>query len=104
MMNNLLLDIRNLKLSFNIDNDTIDYFSIDLSPCLTPSNQAVSLLTDTSAVFSWNELGGSTSWQIRVDTTGFDTTGMTPVSAGTNPFTYTALEPSATYDWYVRAD
>ncbi|MFH2096729.1 MAG: T9SS type A sorting domain-containing protein [Bacteroidota bacterium] len=84
---------------------SFDDFSLDLTPsCPAPNNLAAGNLTATSADLSWNEAGSATLWNIELGTTGFSPTG-TPTQTGvTNPYNYSGLSASTSYDYYVQAD
>jgi hypothetical protein len=72
--------------------------------------QNPSLLTATnvfsiSADLGWTENGNSSVWDIELGAVGFSPTGTpTANNVTTNPYTYTGLSPSTSYDYYVRAD
>ena len=80
----------------------IDDIEIDNAPtCLKPTAIASTASTTTSVTLSWTT-GGSSNWQIEYGTPGFTPGTGTIVSATTNPFTVTGLNPSTYYDFYVR--
>lgn len=56
------------------------------------------------ATLSWIENGNSTTWDIELGTAGFSPTG-SPTQSGVsnNPYNYTGLSPSTSYDFYVRS-
>jgi hypothetical protein len=89
------------------DGISIDEISITspsgVAVCDDPSDQSETFVAPTYADLLWVEHGSASNWEIRLGTTGFDTTGITPVSAGSNPYTYSGLTANTTYDWYVRA-
>jgi hypothetical protein len=75
--------------------------------CLTPTALVSSTITFNSVFLNWTENGTATNWHIvalpigspapTAGTTGF-------VSATTNQFVLTGLNPFTSYDIYVRAD
>ncbi|MBN2777206.1 MAG: hypothetical protein JXR36_06175 [Bacteroidales bacterium] len=88
------------------DAETEDYTFIVAPPptCPAPSTLAAGSITATQASLSWTENGTATSWDIELGLSGFSPTG-TPTQAGVaNPYTYTGLSASLTYEYYVRAD
>jgi hypothetical protein len=72
--------------------------------CPAPTALTVIGTTTTSAMLGWTEMGSATTWDIELGLTGFTPTG-TPTQAGVtnNPYNYTSLLPSTTYQFYVRA-
>ncbi len=80
------------------------------SPCAPPTCDDPSTLTSSnigpvSADLGWTENGVATIWDIELGTAGFSPTGIpTANDAGSNPYTYTGLNPSTSYDFYLRAD
>jgi len=84
----------------------IDDFSIaSASPCIDPSALTTSAITAVTADLGWTENGTATQWDIELEATGFVPIGTpTANNVGTNPYTYTGLTPSTSYDFYVRAD
>ena len=81
--------------------DTIDIR--EAPACPDPSDQTETSITSTSANLGWTENGSATSWEIMIDTNGFDTTGYTHTLTSSNPYPKTGLTQSTQYDWYVRA-
>lgn len=85
---------------------TPDPGAYEFSPpaCLPPTLLPVTTLTSSSADLGWTENGTATTWDIEVVLSGSPATG-TPTASGvtTNPYTYGGLNPSTTYDFYVRA-
>ena len=60
-------------------------------------------LTANSANLSWTPGGNETSWNIQYGIAGFPIGTGNTVSATTNPFLLTGLNPSTCYDYYVQA-
>ena len=80
----------------------IDDFYWEDIPCYAPSDLLASAIASDSAVISWTENGEASQWQYRLDTLGFDTTGVTPVLTSDNPLSVTSLLANTTYEFYVR--
>jgi len=68
-----------------------------------PGNQTTSNTSPRSTDLGWTENGSATSWNIEYGTNGFTQGGGTILSVTNNPYALTGLEPSTSYDWYVRA-
>ena len=89
--------------AINKDGDTIDSFSKQILTCFEPSGLLAYDITNTLASLTWKETGVALQWQIRLDTLGFDTTGMTPVMLAKDTITVDTLLSNTSYDWYVRS-
>lgn len=85
---------------------TIDFLLNVTAPpsCLPPSVLTASGLTPYTADLSWAENGTATEWDIEYGLIGFTPTGI-PTEAGitNNPVAITGLNPSSTYQFYVRS-
>ncbi len=82
----------------------LDNVSINTIPsCPRPTFLTSSNITTTSADLAWTEYGNATSWEIEYGPVGFVQGSGAIVSAPTNPFTLTNLNPSTQYTYYVRA-
>jgi len=81
----------------------IDSFLLRIYTCLAPSGLYADSITRTTANLNWTESGSATQWQVRVDTAGFDTTGIVPLTIASNPYQLTGLTANTSYDWYIRA-
>lgn len=82
-------------------------FTFTTSACniQAPSGLAASNVNSSSADLSWTENGNSTTWEIELGTGGFSPTGTpTANNVTNNPYTYSGLIGSTTYDFYVRAE
>ena len=94
-------------ISGNGDNDLhLDNVMVNFATnCAKPTNLAVQNVTDNSVTLSWTENGSATSWDIEYGPAGFQhgSVDATMVTANTNPFTLSNLDPNA-YDFYVRSD
>jgi len=83
----------------------IDNLVIDLIPsCPRPLNVTATNVTTNSIDLSWYQDGNPNSWVIEYGPAGFTPGTGTEVTATTNPFTVTGLNPSMMYDFYVTAD
>ena len=82
----------------------IDTINVREAPtCPTPTAQVEDSLKLNSAQLSWTENGSATEWNIRIGTSGFDTTGTSYSVVTNDTITVDTLLASTTYDWYVRA-
>lgn len=85
----------------------IDNFLLELAPSvIEPSNLIVSSITGNSAVLGWteNNVPPATTWDIIYGVPGFNPNAKsTQIQVTSNPYTLTGLQPSTTYEWYVRA-
>lgn len=73
------------------------------APCDPVTDVTVSNVTDRSATVTWTAPEGQTAWEIEYGTPGHTAGAGTIVTADTNPFELTDLEPSTEYGVYVRA-
>ena len=73
--------------------------------CPSPPLQFLSAggMTANSANLSWTPGGSETSWNIQYGISGFPVGTGNTVSATTNPFLLTGLNPSTCYDYYIQA-
>ena len=102
-----------LQIRFSVTENSADYdcdISIDdfvlmeAPTCPDPSSLAAGSITGSQADLSWTENGSATSWDIELGTSGFSPTG-TPTQTGvTNPYTYTGLNATTDYEYYVHSD
>ena len=71
--------------------------------CPPPTSIVATNVTSTSLDLNWSENGTATEWQIQGGLTGFPLGsglfGVTPIK----PVPITGLDPSTTYDFYVRS-
>ncbi|HPZ04138.1 MAG TPA: fibronectin type III domain-containing protein, partial [Bacteroidales bacterium] len=72
-----------------------------LTPCITPTNLAISNITTTEATATWIAGGSETSWQIEYKTTAATTWTTQVVTAPT--YTITGLQPSTNYQVRVKS-
>jgi len=79
----------------------IDDVRIDNTPtCPRPTNFSVTSSTVNSVNLSWTT-GGATNWQVRLRPNG-STGPYTFISVNSNPFTISGLNPSTSYEIFVR--
>jgi hypothetical protein len=97
-------------LTFNFRSDATNTLagwiaSVDCAPdlCVAPNNLAVSNITNTSALLSWN--GSSTNSEVLVVPYGspIPAPGTPGVQTDTNPYIVSGLSPDGCYTAYVRA-
>ena len=73
-----------------------------VSTCRKPTNFTASNVGSHSVDLSWVENGESDRWQIRYKVASDTVYSITPVNAGTNPFTLTGLHTETTYTAQVK--
>jgi len=85
---------------------TVDFNLTIVAPpsCLMPTSFALSNVISTSAILSWVESGGATSWNIEYGPAGFALGSGTPVIANSNPFTLTGLTAQTSYSIYIQSN
>ena len=70
-----------------------------------PTGLTATNISSTSADLGWTENGNATIWDIELGAAGFSPTGTpTANNVTTNPYTYSGLSQTTSYDFYVRAD
>ncbi len=74
-----------------------------IPPCQTPNQVRVTNLTAISADIQWNSRSGASLWQIEYGPRGFALGTGTRATIASNPYTLTGLNPSSTYDVYLRS-
>ena len=107
VLSNIPAEAANGNLVFKYTGGSSDnyYLSLDnifvevIPTCPRPTDVTVSAITQTTASVSWTENGEATSWNIKVN----DGTNENIVSANTNPFTLTNLDPSTIYTVSVQS-
>ena len=73
--------------------------------CRRVHNLTANEITSDGATISWTEMGSATSWDIAVDSTGYNITTYTGyTNTNNNPYIITGLMGNSTYDVYVRAN
>lgn len=73
------------------------------APCDPVTDVTVSNVTGRSATVTWTAPEGQTTWEIEYGTPGHTAGAGTIVTADSNPYDLTDLEPSTQYGVYVRA-
>ena len=82
----------------------LDNVAIELIPdCQRPNNVSASNLTATTADISWNDRASALEWQVEYTLHGFSVGSGTRITTTTNPLSVTGLQPSTSYDVYVRS-
>jgi len=76
----------------------------DLITCPEPSNGTAANFTISSSDLNWTENGTAPLWNIELGVKGFTPTGTATHSGVTKPYTYSGLNASTSYDYYVQAD
>ena len=80
----------------------IDDIIIEQVPaCPKPLYISVDNTTANSASFSWTPGGEETQWEVKCVST--DSTDMQTLTAMTNPFVFTGLQPATRYNVYAKA-
>ena len=74
-----------------------------LAGCDAPSDLGATNIFSNSAELFWTENGTSTAWEIELIPAFTSPSGVATASVGTNPYQYTNLTSSTSYDYYVRA-
>ena len=84
----------------------VDDIEISLVPsCFLPDNLNAGNMYDTSAKLTWEQLqGDNTAWDVAYGLAGTAVADMTVVAADTTELVINGLQPSTTYDFYVRAN
>ncbi len=84
----------------------VDDIEISLVPtCFMPDNLSAGKMFDNSAELTWEQLQGDNSaWDVAYGPAGTETNAMTIVPADKPEITINGLQPSTTYDFYVRAN
>ncbi|PIX33013.1 MAG: hypothetical protein COZ59_10955, partial [Bacteroidetes bacterium CG_4_8_14_3_um_filter_31_14] len=70
---------------------------------IPPANITFSNIEDVSANVAWTQVGTPNSWDIEILTTGTPPTGTPTYNTITNPYAFTGLTASTSYDVYMRA-
>ena len=74
------------------------------SSCPVPSAGTATNITSSSADLGWTAGGTETMWDLEYGVSPYTPTGTPTVSGITNPYNYSGLTASTTYEFYVRAD
>ncbi len=70
---------------------------------IPPANIIFSNIADVTADVAWTQISSPVSWDIEILTTGTPPTGTPTYNTATNPYNFTGLTASTTYDVYMRA-
>lgn len=82
----------------------LDSVSVELIPdCQSPNHLLATAVTSNSATVTWNERNISLSWQVEYGPHGFVPGTGARIVTSNNPHTITGLNPSTSYDFYVRS-
>ena len=99
-----------ITIAYNYGNRDIYINDIVVEPipaCQHPYNVTVSNVETTRALVSWHDRSSATQWQIVCGPQGFvpgeDTARVICFNATANPFQIHGLQPSTSYDVYVRS-
>ena len=86
------------------NNVYLDSVAVELIPaCQAPNHLTSSNTFFTTTTLAWNARGTATTWQIEYGPAGFaHGTGIREIVTS-NPYTLTNLNPSTTYNYYVRS-
>ncbi len=80
----------------------VDNITIEVVPsCPKPLHVNVDTISETSATISWTSVGEEDQWEVKC--VSMDSTDIQTLTATTNPFVFTGLQPGTRYDFYVRA-
>ncbi len=80
----------------------VDNITIEVLPsCPKPMHVNVDTITETSATISWTSVGEEDQWEVKC--VSMDSTDIQTLTATTNPFVFSGLQPATRYDFYVRA-
>ena len=71
--------------------------------CYVVQNLRDSLITASSATIKWSEIGSATEWEVEYGLDGFVRGSGTTMLVNDSSYTITNLQPTTTYDIYVRA-
>lgn len=101
----IVIRFRSVQTLFGTAGDVaIDDISVYEQPtCPKPSDLAFVSNTVNSITMDWTT-GGATDWQIEYGPVGFTSGNGTIVNTSNNPETVNGLNPSTSYDFYVRDD
>ncbi len=82
----------------------VDSVAIDLIPsCQKPNHLHSVGVTATTADIAWNERNLATTWEVEYGSHGFVLGTGTRLTTTTNPLSLSGLNPSTSYDFYVRS-
>lgn len=82
----------------------LDSVSIELIPgCQTPNHLNCTAVTANTATLTWNERNVAVQWQVEYGPLGFVPGTGTRILTTSNPLNVTGLNPSSSYEFYVRS-
>src|SRR5687768_11007603 len=105
-LNNTLLSHNTSSVSRNMstENVTTDLSSSTLVPCNTPTGLHTTYITETAAMFNWNDVPEAWDYSVQIRLPN-GTWSFIPGSPFTNsPATVFNLSPGTTYEWRVRSN
>ena len=82
----------------------VDDLVLGANLCATPANLTMTDADEYSITLQWSEVGTASVWEVEYGPVGFATGSGTTVTAGSNPFTISGLNPATTYAFQVRSD
>jgi hypothetical protein len=87
---------------------SIDNINFDEMPtCFNVTNVLVTDVTNNTVEISWNDVNGTSSWNVEYGVSGFTPGTGTLVSATTNPYVLGSLNPlqaNISYDFYIQSN
>ena len=82
----------------------IDSVAVELIPdCQRPNNLVTSNVLSNGVTLTWNNRSSSVAWQVEYVYHGFAIGSGTRIITTSNPLVITGLQPSTSYDLYVRS-
>src|SRR5690554_6440232 len=88
------------------DATTPDPGAHEFIPPLCPQPAGIDAINITASTLDleWIETGSATTWNIEYGLSGFTPGSGTPITTTNNPHSFTNLNPSSQYDFYVQSD
>ena len=71
--------------------------------CLAPTALSVTLLNGNTVALEWGAMNGETQWKYVLQSQGMGDPTTEGEDTTTNPLTLTDLNPSSSYEFYIRA-
>ena len=82
----------------------LDSVAVEMIPeCQRPNNLVTTNVLSNGVTLSWNSRSSSLAWQVEYVYHGFAIGSGTRITTTTNPLVITGLQPSTSYDIYVRS-
>ena len=92
------------RCSEDVVSDWSEVYTFNTQACVTVSDVTVNEIGGTNATITWTPAEGQTAWEITYGMQGFsEGNGIATISVTTTTYQITGLEPSMSYDVYVRA-